>query len=303
MPTEAEEFQQLLYKHPPNLPATVARVTADGRPTKHLIDWEQFTSNWFKTSVVNLNTRLVEVRSDTDGNAAAIVEETNARTSADEALAEQITTVEAKTDLATASGRIYFAAKAGPAGSVAAYGLYLTAGNAFTGFEMIARSDGTSAIVLNADQFTFNTSSGARNVFNFDSVEGVFRFNVPVQINNGDIGENAVTQADAGTGSMSASATIDVRGNAKVAIFATFNGQPDVARPLGPAGAMTLKRNGTTIRTLTNNYVIVNVNTPYFSTLQTTLIHFDRPGAGTYTYQISDDLPGGVSIFVVEFSK
>lgn len=172
------------------LPSSVARVTANGLPTKHLIDWEQLTRNWYNVNVQALDTKLTEVSSETEGNTAAITQEIQARTSADSALAQQITTVDAKVGTATANGQIFFAAAAVPAGAVAAYGIYLTAGNAFTGLEMIARSDGTAAIALNASQFTLTDSGTAQNVFNYTG--GIFTFNVPVRIGTVDILAGAV---------------------------------------------------------------------------------------------------------------
>ncbi|WP_262298389.1 hypothetical protein [Microvirga sesbaniae] len=195
MPTEDKID---LARLPPVLPVTVARTTPDGLPTKEQLDWDQFARNWYKTTVVNLNTRLTEVRSDTDGNSDSIVEETNARTSADEALAEQITTVQASVGTFTAGGQVYFGARATPSGAEAAYGIYLTAGNAFTGFEMIAKSDGTSAIGLSANQLYFTDSGTGTNVFSYgfdtDLGQNIFTFNVPVRIGTEEIFPNSVTK-------------------------------------------------------------------------------------------------------------
>jgi hypothetical protein len=80
---------------PASLGQNVARVWPDGLPTRDQLDNEEFTRQWFMTTTVNMNRRLNEVRSDTDGNSAAITTETTARTTADAALAQQITTVNA----------------------------------------------------------------------------------------------------------------------------------------------------------------------------------------------------------------
>src|SRR5690606_6410070 len=130
--------------------------------------------------------------------------------------------------LATANGEIYFGAMAGPAGSVAAYGIFLTAGNAFTGLQMIAKSDGTSEIAFSADKFSLNTSSGAQNVFTFDNADGVFEFNVPVRINNAEIGDSSVTRVWFDTGSTSATVTANYRGSGFLEIYAQFQGDATV---------------------------------------------------------------------------
>lgn len=191
------DIQPLLDSQPPALPAHVARVKADGLPTTHLIDWELFQTQWFRNNIVATDTRIDTVKATADDASAAVTTEQQARVSADEALAQQITTVDAKANSATANGQIYFAAAAVPAGAVAAYGIYLTAGNAFTGFEMIARSNGTAAIAMAANQFAFTDSGTAQNVFNYSS--GIFTFNVPVRIGTVDILAGAVNAPVAST--------------------------------------------------------------------------------------------------------
>lgn len=80
---------------PSPLGQNVPRVTANGYPTRETLDNEEFIRNWFTNTTVNLQRRLNEVRSDTDQASAAITTETTARTTADAALASQITTVNA----------------------------------------------------------------------------------------------------------------------------------------------------------------------------------------------------------------
>lgn len=203
----SSDIQPLLDTQPPNLPFNVARVTADGRPTSHLIDWENFTSNWFRSNIVKTDQRIDSVKAVADDAMAAVTVETNARVSADEALAEQITTVEASVDDATANGQIYFGAMAGPAGSVAAYGVFLTAGNTYAGMQIIAESGGGASIGFAANDFRLTDSGTAQNVFTYTG--GVFTFNVPVRVQTIDIAQQAVTTP---TTAFSSGATISSTG-------------------------------------------------------------------------------------------
>lgn len=163
---------------PAVMPAEVPLAKPDGKPSKHWISWMEGLQAWMKANVANTNTRLNLVSEEVDGAYAAIETEATTRASEDEALAEQITTVSASVDDATANGEIYFAAKAAPSGATAAYGLYLTAGSSFAGLEAIAQSGGGSAIGLTANQFSF-TDAGTQFV-PFTYSGGVFYFNTAV---------------------------------------------------------------------------------------------------------------------------
>lgn len=165
------------------MPTSVPRVTAEGKPTTHLINWEESTRNWYLTNATALDRRVTEVRAEAEGNLAFYKEEVNAIIGPEGSLIEQVTDLEAKSGNATANGQIYFAAKAGPSGSAAAYGLYLTAGSAYTGFEAIAMSDGTSAIGLTASKFVFTDSGAAKEVFTYTG--GKFTLTGDVSINGG----------------------------------------------------------------------------------------------------------------------
>jgi len=238
---------------PPVLPQHVGRVTADGRPTRYLLDWEQFTYQFQSSALLSLDSRISTVesnyeaadvtiaasvtseqiaRANADGALAAniltvqanyisadavisasVTSEQVARVAADGALAADITLLEASYNDISASGEIYFAAKAGPTGSSAAYGLYLTAGAAFAGFEVVALSAGGSAINMTAEKLLFSDSGTATPVFDYGvSTPGVFTFNVPVEINNVDIGANAVSNTVVATGSVVNATSLDTPG-------------------------------------------------------------------------------------------
>lgn len=175
---------------PAIMPASVPRTTSQGFPTQFLLDYERTLQNWFVNNTITLQTKLTTVEATAEETAAAVVLEQNARISEDEALAEQINTVAATADDATADGEIYFAAKAGPTGSTAAYGLYLSAGDSFAGFEALALSGGGSAIGMTADQFVFTDAGTAQAVFSYSS--GVWVMNSAMVIRSGTSGARTV---------------------------------------------------------------------------------------------------------------
>ena len=259
------DIDDILANLPPLLPASVARVKADGLPTKAQTDFDEYQSSYYKSNIVRTDQRITTVQSQTDANTASITEEVTARTSEDEALAEYILTVQAHVDDVSATvtetivaytsadsalaeridsveassgsglanGQIYFAAMSSPpTGATAAYGVYLTAGSAFTGLTLIAKSDGTSAIAFNAGQFTLDDSGTATNVFTYSG--GIFTFNVPVVVRTQDIAANATFEYQetdypaqtlaTGLGARSGTlATWDVNGDAPMLLDVTCN--------------------------------------------------------------------------------
>jgi len=164
--------------------------TETGKPKTAFHDWLTSLWGWMKQNVVDLTTKVTTLTAQVGDAEASITEEQQARIDGDEALAAQITTVQASVDDATAEGEIYFAAKATPAGATAAFGLYLTAGTSYAGFEAIALSGGGSAIGLTASQFYFTDSGAAQQVLTYSS--GVFIFSVPIAIRSGTSGARQV---------------------------------------------------------------------------------------------------------------
>lgn len=94
MAGEPADFDPLTV--PAVMPVSVRRIAEGGFPTQFLLDYEQALQQWMKSNVANTNTRMTYVFEQVDGAYAAVTVEANARASADEALAEQITTVEAQ---------------------------------------------------------------------------------------------------------------------------------------------------------------------------------------------------------------
>lgn len=161
-----------------------------GKPKTAFHDWMQALYDWMKRSVVDLTTKITTLTADLGDLSAAITTEATIRETEDGILAAQITTVDAKADNATASGQVYLAAKAGPSGTAATYGWYLTAGNAFAGMEAMALSGGGSAIGFAANKFYFTDSGTAQPVFAYNGT--AFVFQVPVVIQSGTTGERTI---------------------------------------------------------------------------------------------------------------
>lgn len=219
-----EDFDPLTIPKP--LPFEVPRVEANGHPTEEQMQQEIAETAWMQANTANTNTRLTLVSDEVDGAYAAISTEATTRAAADSALASQITTVQANVNTvaasvvaeatarvdgdtalassittvsatansaltgannATANGQIYFAAKGAPAGATASYGLFLTAGGAYAGFEAIADSVLGSAIGISSDRFfIYDTSGGTRvKVLEYAGGEWILNGNVTIQSANG----------------------------------------------------------------------------------------------------------------------
>lgn len=134
-----------------------------------------------------LATSITSLTATVGSNTAAISAEATARVNGDSALASSITSLSAAFGGFTASGAVYFAAMAGPPGSAAAYGIYLTAGNVFTGLQLVARSDGSSYIAMTAGQLFFydNSSGSTINALTYSGGEWLLNGNVTLQSANG----------------------------------------------------------------------------------------------------------------------
>lgn len=230
--------------------ATIPRTNADGTPTKWMIDWEEQTRNWYKNNAVALDSRITEVKATADNASAAVTVETNARITEDGALAEQITTVSATFNSFSANGEIYFAASATPTGAVAAYGIYLTAGNAYSGLEIIANSDGTSSIGLTAAQLFFVDSGTKQAVFTYSGGQFWFTGNVAIDgnllvggtiatgkvadgaITTDKVLDNAISHGATGSGTWTGASCV-IAARQDDLIFVTVSVQPTASVPGG----------------------------------------------------------------------
>lgn len=285
----SSDIEPLLNSQPPNLPFNVARVTADGRPTQYLIDWENFSSNWFRSNIIKTDQRIDTVSAAVGDVSAAVTTEANARIAADEALAEQITEVSASVDDATANGQIYFGAMAGPSGSLAAYGVFLTAGNTYAGMQIIAESGGGASIGFAANDFRLVDSGTAQNVFSYSS--GVFTFNVPVRVQTIDIANNAVTAVST-TGTTSGNTYGDTGGAWIDMLSLTVTGDSGYYAVVSAdweymMGGGTGTTNGTIRLIKDGSTVLLQQSlTLYAQLFNATISRFDPNVSSTHTYKL-----------------
>ena len=235
-------LENYFANHKPVMPATVARTTADGLPTKELIDWEQYTLDFFDKTVTSLDERVDQAQSQTDDNSAAITTEITARTNADSALAATITTVEATANGATASGQVYLVAESAPTGYSAQYGWTLTAGNESIGMKALKSSGGDGYIAFFADQFALIDPSylGGDPALVMAYNGTTFNFDVPVTIRHEEIGQNATANGAATNGNVSAGGSLSVslttRADSRVVVIVTIN---DVSASIHTVGFST----------------------------------------------------------------
>jgi hypothetical protein len=200
MASITDDFDPLTI--PKVLDQKVTRVLPDGKPAQAMLDYEQQLSAWMRANTANTNERFELVKDETDSAIAAVATETEARIDGDTALAQQITTVVASIDDQMANGQIVFQAKAAPGGATASYGLFLTAGTQFTGFEAVADSRYGSAIGMTASRFLFMDSGTGTPILGYSA--GLWQFNANVgihgslvvdgTINNVEITDRATTQ-------------------------------------------------------------------------------------------------------------
>jgi hypothetical protein len=235
-------LENYFARHKPVMPATVARTTADGLPTKELIDWEQYTLDFFDKTVTSLDERVDEAQSQTDDNSAAITTEITARTDADSALASQITTVEATANGATANGQVYLVAESAPSGYSAQYGWTLTAGNESIGMKALKSSGGDGYIAFFADQFALIDPSylGGDPALVMAYNGTTFNFDVPVTIRHEEIGQNATANGAATNGNVAAGGSLSVslttRADSRVVVIVTIN---DISASIHTVGFST----------------------------------------------------------------
>lgn len=188
-----------------------------GTPTTAFHDWLSQLWSKMKGSLVDLTTKVTTLTADIDGLHGEIVEEATIRQTDDGILASQITTVSTVANNAqatatsaiglatsaqntangaTASGQVYLVSRAAPSGATAAYGWYLTAGNAYTGMEALALSSGGSAIGFTANQFQFTDNGTATAILTYSSGKWSFTSDVEIDgnlnIKNGTVTVNNI---------------------------------------------------------------------------------------------------------------
>jgi hypothetical protein len=223
-----------------------------------------------------------------------------------QATARIIDEVEATANGISAGGKLKFIATAGPQGYYAQYNLALKAGNAISGFSVLAGKDengnNISAINFTAEKFqlfdpTLNNGQpkGPTQVFSY--FQGVFRFNVPVEVLGGQIEvagcSNSVLVTNDDANAVQLEAQITTRPNAQIDIYGQFDGQPDVSFPFqagskllslertNPDGSVTVLRN-----TRVQFYVVRTDTTQSIFFSHTHLMYRDTPAPGINVYRL-----------------
>lgn len=206
----------------------------------------------------------------------------------------------------TAGGKLKFIATAGPEGYYASYKLVLSAGNVQSGFEVLAGLDPdgnrTSVINFTAEKFqlfdpTLNNGNpkGPTQVFSY--FQGVFRFNVPVEVLGEQIQiagcSNSVLVINDEANAAQLEAQITTRDNAQIDIYGQFDGQPDVPFPTAAGSKLlSLERTNpdgsvTVLRNTRVQFYVVRSDTSqniYFS--HTLLMYRDMPPPGKNIYRL-----------------
>jgi len=270
---------------PLTMPREVRRVDESGLPTTSQLDWEQAFKNWTVKQTVSLNTKITTVRDEAEAGFAEVHDDISAIVDEQGAMASQITTLNANFNGVSANGQVKFQVMATPAGAAAAYGIYLTAGNSFTGLQMIAYSGGGSAISFNASQFMLNDSGTAQNVFNYAG--GIFTFNVPVRVRTGDILDGAVSSTVAASGNPSASVTVnDVTAGARVRVMAIYEGD---TTPRNSIALFTVRlyQDGSLVKTVPLSVASSGSGTSAVTSyLNTTMGYVATLAAGNHTFSV-----------------
>jgi hypothetical protein len=236
-------------KLPPVLPLDVRRVEDDGRATQWTTDWDAYQRNWFATTAVDLQTQVNTVSASFGTLSGEVTDIRGVVQNGDGSLtAGKLTTVKALSDSATASGAVYLAATAGPTGSSAAYGWFITAGSVSVGMKAVVDSvTGLGSISFSANSFSLEDSGTATNVFTYSG--GIFTFNVPVSIRTGDIAASAVSNMAVVTGTLASTNSLSVSMTTlaakKVVILMSVNA------PSGASGAYLSVNHGLTQSTNT----------------------------------------------------
>lgn len=151
--TTDPDSQVDLGRLPPVLSAQVKRVTEEGYAKKEVMDWEQYQTDFFRKTVIDLDTRQTTIYSDLGNVHASVVAEQIARTTDDSALASAITTVYAAVGAVNAwviseqTARVD--GDTAIATSLTAVNATIGDVNAFAVNEQTARVDGHTALASN----------------------------------------------------------------------------------------------------------------------------------------------------------
>ncbi|CAO4145500.1 host specificity factor TipJ family phage tail protein [Methylorubrum extorquens] len=236
---------------------------------------------------------LQDLKRQTDGDRSYFLNEQTARIGNDNAFAQQIQEVFARTDAGTASGRIKFEAVSanGALGVAVRFSIQLsTERNGFyrnSGLFMDILSDGSSRILFDANLIAFTANGGLAYPFRFTGVETYID---TLRLGPGNFLSNSISQSNAGfdPNSNSISFKVNVRPGSAVLIFAEFFGQPDNPLAPGQQGILRIARDGVALRDKGMNYYVTRAaNGNTVQTLGTEAFYRDMPPPGERTYTIA----------------
>jgi hypothetical protein len=221
------------------------------------------------------------------------------------ALASDVIDVTATANGISANGELKFEAKAAPTGASSSFGLYLTTGALFAGFEVIVDSvTGQAAINWTAQKLRFSDSGTSEPVFDYDSTDGVFRFFVPVELLTQDIGLNQVSHVVAARSAIGVKirdASITVRDGASVLVSGDYTGAT-YSQTVGMAFGTLYITNGlggagSTLQQAQNNWVRDGGGQFWLGSSQIVAPLVGPLTAGTYDFSIvsTDNYTNGVS--------
>jgi hypothetical protein len=212
---------------------------------------------------------------------------------------------QAKTIQRQFGNELKFEAKAAPTGASSSFGLYLTTGALFAGFEVIVDSvTGQAAINWTAQKLRFSDSGTSEPVFDYDSTDGVFRFFVPVELLTQDIGLNQVSHVVAARSAIGVKirdASITVRDGASVLVSGDYTGAT-YSQTVGMAFGTLYITNGlggagSTLQQAQNNWVRDGGGQFWLGSSQIVAPLVGPLTAGTYDFSIvsTDNYTNGVS--------
>jgi hypothetical protein len=320
------------------LPASVARVQDDGRPTKPLIDNEFATRQWYLQNAVDLDQKITTVEGSVDTLSGSVEDITAVVANPDGSLtAQKLSTVSAQG--ITNSGKItdLTAVVANPDGSITA-GRLNTVSTAVSGNTASIATVTSSVNGISVKYGVQGTINGVTGGFIFQGVlknDGSVSYDMEFQsnvliygnllvtgtVNNLQLANNAVSQmlSTPGTGG-SVSQAITLRSTSTVliqvisegAVMAGGGGGTNSYQAWSSFPNVTLSRNGTTLKTVDCSFDSAQAGGTTYSRRPTTFFFRDAPGAGTFTYQaVCNDAftpgtaggAGAITITLTELSK
>jgi hypothetical protein len=213
------------------LPASVARVQDDGRPTKPLIDNEFATRQWYLQNATDLDQKITTVQSETETSFAEVHTEIDAATSATSALASTVTTHTAQIGANSAAISDETAARVSADGVFASQFSSLSttvSGNTASIVTLTSSVNGVS--VQNVLKASLNGTTGGWEFLGVQKADGTgavfsMTFNSNVTINGDVLINGSLTTVKLGANAVSqTSGTVGIVRNGSLSIPTSFKG-------------------------------------------------------------------------------